>query len=103
MQPDRAIHAAFRCAFNGLGGPLAATLAGKRVVGSGRLAAAYDRAAFDINLPAQTRAAFAKKADWFRLLANIGEKRERANASVAEPKSLGATELPCLALGEEDT
>jgi hypothetical protein len=37
MQPDRAIHAAFRCAFNGLGGPLAATLAGKRVVGSGRL------------------------------------------------------------------
>jgi hypothetical protein len=58
------------------------------------IAAAYDRAAFDINLPAQTRAAFAKKADWFRLLANIGEKRERANASVAEPKSLGATADP---------
>jgi hypothetical protein len=50
------------------------------------IAAAYDKAAFDISLPAQTRAAFAKKADWFRLLARIGEKRERAvsNASVAK-------------------
>jgi aminoglycoside/choline kinase family phosphotransferase len=41
------------------------------------VAAAYDKAAFDISLPAQTRAAFAKKADWFRLLARIDEKRER--------------------------
>ena len=42
------------------------------------ISAAYDKAAFDINLPAQTRAAFAKKADWFRLLARVGEKKERA-------------------------
>jgi hypothetical protein len=42
------------------------------------IAAAYDRAAFDISLPAHTRAAFAKKADWFRLLARVGEKKERA-------------------------
>ena len=41
------------------------------------IAAAYDKAAFDISLPAQTRAAFAKKADWFRLLARVAEKREQ--------------------------
>ena len=50
------------------------------------IAAAYDKAAFDVSLPAQTRAAFAKKADWFRLLAHVGEKRKRAalNASAAK-------------------
>ena len=50
------------------------------------IAAAYDKAAFDVSLPAQTRAAFAKKADWFRLLACIGEKCQRAapRASVAK-------------------
>jgi hypothetical protein len=60
------------------------------------IAAAYDKAAFDISLPAHTRAAFARKADWFRLLARIGEKTERAarNASVAKPKALGATADP---------
>jgi hypothetical protein len=42
------------------------------------IAAAYDKAAFDITLPAHTRAAFAKKADWFRLLARVGEKLEQA-------------------------
>ena len=42
------------------------------------IAAAYDKAAFDINLPAHTRAAFARKADWFRLLARVAEKRELA-------------------------
>jgi hypothetical protein len=39
------------------------------------IAAAYDKAAFDIGFPARTRAAFAKKADWFRLLARVGEKK----------------------------
>src|SRR6185436_19237325 len=42
------------------------------------IAAAYDSAAFDISLPTHTRAAFARKADWFRLLARVGEKREQA-------------------------
>jgi hypothetical protein len=42
------------------------------------IAAAYDKAAFDITLPAHARAAFARKADWFRLLARVGEKREQA-------------------------
>jgi len=38
------------------------------------IAAAYDKAAFDISLPAHTRVAFARKADWFRLLARVAEK-----------------------------
>jgi hypothetical protein len=42
------------------------------------IAAAYDKAAFDASLPAHTRVAFAKKADWFRLLARVGEKKEQA-------------------------
>ena len=60
------------------------------------IAAAYDKAAFDVSLPAHTRAAFAKKADWFRLLACIDEKLERGalNPSVAKPKRLGVTADP---------
>jgi hypothetical protein len=42
-----------------------------------RIAATYDTASFNTNLPAHTRWAFAKKADWFRLLARVGEMRER--------------------------
>jgi hypothetical protein len=58
------------------------------------IAAAYDKAAFDISLPAHTRAAFAKKADWFRLLARVGEKREQAGlakqkAQEPEPNPFG--------------
>jgi hypothetical protein len=48
------------------------------------IAAAYDKAAFDTSLPAQTRAAFAKKADWFRLLARVGERRAALKASEAK-------------------
>ena len=50
------------------------------------IAAASDKAAFDVSLPAQTRAAFAKKADWFRLLARIGEKCQRAAPNVCGEK-----------------
>ena len=42
------------------------------------IAAAYDSAAFDVSLPAHARAACARKADWFRLLARVEEKKERA-------------------------
>ena len=42
------------------------------------IAAAYDKAAFDLSLPTHTRAAFAKKADWFRLRARVGKKIEQA-------------------------
>ena len=42
------------------------------------IAAAYDSAALDVSLPAHARTAFARKADWFRLLARVGQKREQA-------------------------
>lgn len=36
-----------------------------------RVAALYERAASDLSLPSQPRAAFAKKASWFRMLAQL--------------------------------
>jgi hypothetical protein len=36
-----------------------------------QIAAAYERAAADETLPRQARSAFAKKASWFRMLAQI--------------------------------
>jgi hypothetical protein len=51
-----------------------------------QIAAAYEQGAADGSLPAQTRAAFARKADWFRLLARVGEKRERAALIASEAK-----------------
>jgi hypothetical protein len=50
------------------------------------IAAAYDKAAFDISLPAHTRAVFAKKADWFRLLARVGEKKEQVALAKQQAK-----------------
>src|SRR6185503_9975841 len=49
-----------------------------------QIAAAYEQGAADGSLPAQTRAAFARKAVWFRLLARVGEKRERAALIASE-------------------
>jgi hypothetical protein len=57
------------------------------------IAAAYEKAAADPSLPAHTRAAFAKKADWFRLLACVGEKKERATLIASEGKQT-AQSLP---------
>ena len=56
------------------------------------IAAAYEKAAADPSLPAHTRAAFAKKADWFRLLACVGEKKERA--AMSEGKQTAQESLP---------
>ena len=50
------------------------------------VAAAFSKAAADTNLPAHTRAAFARKADWFRLLACVGEKKDRATVLASETK-----------------
>jgi len=50
------------------------------------IAAAYDKAAFDISLPAHTKAVFAKKADWFRLLARVGEKKEQVALAKQQAK-----------------
>jgi hypothetical protein len=51
-----------------------------------QIAAVYAKAATDKSLPAHTRAAFRKKADWFRLLARVGEKRKRATLIASEAK-----------------
>jgi hypothetical protein len=51
-----------------------------------QIAAAYESAAADKSLPAQARAAFARKADWFRLLARVGEKREQAALIASKTK-----------------
>ena len=51
-----------------------------------QIAAAYEKAAADNTLPAQTRAAFARKADWFRLLSRVVEKREREALIASEAK-----------------
>lgn len=41
-----------------------------------QIAAAYERAAADKKLPPQPRAGFAKKARWFRMLAEIAAAKE---------------------------
>ena len=50
-----------------------------------RIAAAYDKAAADQMVPAPQRAAFASKAEWFRLLAHIAAKKK----AKALPKKSG--------------
>src|SRR5262245_33758877 len=57
------------------------------------IAAAYDKAALDISLPAHTRAVFAKKADWFRLLARVGEKKEQVALANNKPRNHSQTRL----------
>ena len=42
------------------------------------IAISYDQAAADFSLPAERRAEFARKADWFRDLAKLEAKRESA-------------------------
>ncbi|HET7448584.1 MAG TPA: recombinase family protein [Methyloceanibacter sp.] len=53
------------------------------------VAAAYEKAAADPSLPG-----FAKKADWFRLLARVGEKKERAALIASERKQTAQESLP---------
>jgi hypothetical protein len=43
-----------------------------------RIAAAYERAAADENLPSQLRAGFAEKARWFRMVAEIAAAKQAA-------------------------
>ena len=64
-----------------------------------QIAATYERAAADKSLPAQARSAFARKADWFRLLARVGEKREQAALIASKAKhawNLRRTRFWCL-------
>jgi len=43
-----------------------------------RIATAYENAAADMRVPPPHRTAFARKADWFRMLARIRAKRDAA-------------------------
>jgi hypothetical protein len=52
-----------------------------------RIASVYDKAAADkIGIPPQQRAAFARKAHWFRMLARIRAKKEAAAAAASTEK-----------------
>jgi hypothetical protein len=50
-----------------------------------QIATAYEKAAGDPMMPAPQRAAFARKAEWFRFLAQVGAKKEAKAASKKEP------------------
>jgi len=43
-----------------------------------QIATVYEKAAVDRMVPPQQRAAFARKAEWFRMLARIAAKNEAA-------------------------
>jgi hypothetical protein len=58
------------------------------------IAAAYEKAAADLSLPCRTRAAFARKADWFRLLARVGEKKELAALLASQANRKAQEPLP---------
>jgi hypothetical protein len=53
-----------------------------------QLATAYEKAAADGLAPPRQRAAFARKANWFRILARLAEKNGRATPQVAIPQEL---------------
>jgi hypothetical protein len=65
-----------------------------------RIAAIYERAARDLAIPSQPRAAFAKKASWFRMLAQI--EAIKAGAALPGTAKLVAKKrnVPKLASGE---
>lgn len=46
-----------------------------------QIATGYEKAAADPMIPAPQRAAFARKAEWFRLLARIAAKNEARSAT----------------------
>jgi hypothetical protein len=45
-----------------------------------QIAVTYDAAANDESLPMQQRRAFAKKANWFRMVARVAAKKQEAAA-----------------------
>jgi hypothetical protein len=50
-----------------------------------RIATVYDKVAADQKVPAPQRAAFARKAEWFRMLAQIGAKKQSAASKKERP------------------
>jgi len=53
-----------------------------------QIAMVYEKAAADTMVPPQQRAAFARKADWFRMLARIGAKKAAAASKEERPQTL---------------
>jgi len=53
-----------------------------------QLASAYDKAAEDCLIPPEQQTAFARKANWYRVLARLSEKNERATGQVTTPPEL---------------
>jgi hypothetical protein len=53
-----------------------------------QIATAYEKAAADTMVPPSQRAAFARKADWFRMLARIGAKKAAAAPKEERPQTL---------------
>ena len=51
-----------------------------------RVATVYENAAADMRVPPPHRTAFARKADWFRMLARIRSKSELASLEVFEKR-----------------
>jgi hypothetical protein len=51
-----------------------------------QIATLYEKAAADRMVPAPQRAAFARKAEWLRMLARIGAKREAAASKKDRPQ-----------------
>ena len=57
----------------------------------GQIAAAYEKAATDYMVPPQHRKAFARKAEWFRMLARLGAKQ---NLLSVPPREERASDSP---------
>jgi hypothetical protein len=53
-----------------------------------QLASAYDKAAGDCLIPPEQQTAFARKANWYRVLARLSEKNERVTGQVTTPPEL---------------
>lgn len=51
-----------------------------------QIATVYEKAAADVRVPPQHRAAFARKANWFRMLARIRAKKEATAAAAKEER-----------------
>ena len=57
-----------------------------------QFATAYEQAAADRMVPPQQRAAFARKAHWFRVLARLAEKNEQTATSKQKAPQAGEAE-----------
>ena len=51
-----------------------------------QIAVTYESGANDESLPMQQRRAFAKKANWFRMVARVAAKKQEAQAAASPSK-----------------